>query len=327
MKHLPLIALSAAALLAGGCLMIDPRALLGPGELTEVTLEEAEGWGVSDKILLVDASGIIADTDGGGLLGGDFTCTPAYLRAVLRRAADDPSVRAVVLRIDSPGGTVAASEIVAREVKQFRARTGRPVYAHIQGLGCSGGYYLAAACDAIHIQPAGLTGSIGVIAVLPAYRGLADKVGYEERVIKSGPLKDLGSAMRDLTPEERAVFQAMIDESYGQFLDWILANRPQVGDRAALRQSSDGRIFSASQALDRKLVDQVCFLDDTVAAARTAAGLARADVVAYRYSLPSPDANLYSPSAAAHPRLLNLNVPAPLQARRPGMYYLWEPGG
>ena len=275
----------------------------------------------------MDVSGVIADQDGGGLLGGDFTCSPHYLRTVLRRAEQDPAIRAVVLRIDSPGGTVTASEVLAREVKSFRARTGLPVYAHIQSLGCSGGYYVAAACDEIHIQPAGLTGSIGVIAVLPAYAKLADKIGYEERVIKSGALKDLGSGMRDLTPEERAIFQALIDESYGQFLDWVLAGRPQVGDREQLKKLADGRIYTASQAKANRLVDEVCHLDESVAAVKEAAGVERAQVVTYSYAL-SADANLYSPSAVSPtPRLLNLNVPAPLRAHAPGLYYLWRPGG
>lgn len=327
MKRFPLLAVSAAALLAGGCLMIDPRALFAGAELTEVVLEQDEGWFVSDKILLVDVSGVIADQDGGGLLGGDFTCSPHYLRTVLRRAEQDPAIRAVVLRIDSPGGTVTASEVLAREVKSFRARTGLPVYAHIQSLGCSGGYYVAAACDEIHIQPAGLTGSIGVIAVLPAYARLADKIGYEERVIKSGALKDLGSGMRDLTPEERAIFQALIDESYGQFLDWVLAGRPQVGDREQLKKLADGRIYTASQAKANRLVDEVCHLDESVAAVKEAAGVERAQVVSYSYAL-SADANLYSPSAVSPtPRLLNLNVPAPLRPHAPGLYYLWRPGG
>lgn len=327
MKRHAFLALACAALLSGGCVMIDPRALLQSPDLTEVVLEPDGGWFVSDKILLVDVSGVIADQPGGGLLGGELTCSPTYLRAVLRRAEQDPAVRAVVLRIDSPGGTVSASEVIAREVKSFRARTGIPVYAAIQSLGCSGGYYIAAACDQIHIQPAGITGSIGVIAVLPAYRKLADKVGYEERIIKSGALKDIGSGMRDLTDEERAVFQAMIDESYGQFLDWILAGRPDAFSRDALKKLADGRIYTAGQAKANHLVDRVCHLDETVAALKQAAGVTKADVVTYSYST-SADANLYSASAAAAtPRLLDLRLPAPLQqSRAAGFYYLWRPG-
>lgn len=324
MKHLLIPALLGVALLGGGCLMIDPSSLF-VSELTEVTLEQDEGWFVSDKVLLVDVSGVIAEDVGGGLLGGDFTCSPAYLRTILRRAEADRSIAAVVLRIDSPGGTVTASEVLAREVKTFRARTGIPVYAHIQGLGCSGGYYLAAACDAIHIQPSGITGSIGVIAVLPRYRKLADKIGYEEQVFKSGALKDLGSGMRDMTEEERAVFQSMIEEDYTHFLDWVLAARPAVGDRDALKKVADGRVYTAAQALDRHLVDRVCYLDETVEAVKQVAGISKVKVMTYSYS-DSIDANIYSPSASSPtPRLLNMDLPGPLQARRPGMYYLWRP--
>ena len=120
-----------------------------------------EGFFAGDKVLVLDVGGVIADDVGGGLFGRDMACTPSYIRAALRKARQDPRVKAVVLRVDSPGGTVGASEIVAREIVQFRKATGIRVIAQIGSLGCSGAYYLAAGCDAIHIQPSGITGSIG----------------------------------------------------------------------------------------------------------------------------------------------------------------------
>ena len=309
----------AGLMLAGGCVSVDLGKLMSK-ELQEIVVDE--GGGGRDKVLLVDVSGIIME--GGGGFFADASCSPEYIKSVLSRAEADDRVKAVVLRIDSPGGTVGASELIAREVAQFRKRTGLPVYAQINGLGCSGGYYIAAACEKIHIQPSGITGSIGVIAVFPKYRKLADKVGFEEVVIKSGALKDIGNGMREMTDEERAVLQGLIDSNYDGFLAWILKNRPQVGDREALKKAADGRIYTAAQALELKLVDQTCFLDETLLAARTAANAEEAKVVTYGYS-ESPDANIYSSAAAESPVKLGVNLPG-LTSPHSGFYYLWMPG-
>lgn len=311
----------AGLMLAGGCMSVDLGKLMSK-DLQEMVVEEGRGWGGRDKVLLVDVSGIIME--GGGGLFADATCSPAYIKAVLRRAGKDERVKAVVLRIDSPGGTVGASELIAREVAEFRTRTGLPVYAQINGLGCSGGYYVAAACEKIHIQPSAITGSIGVIAIFPRYKKLADKVGFEEEVVKSGALKDMGSGMREMTGEERAVLQGLIDSNYDGFLAWILKNRPQAGDRETLRKVADGRIYTAAQALEHKLVDRTCFLDETLQAARTAAGAEDADVVTYAYA-ESPDANIYSSAAAESPVRMGVNLPG-LSGPHSGFYYLWMPG-
>lgn len=317
------LALFAACLALAGCVNVDLMG--GSAELQEVLLEDSEGLFAGDKVLVLDMGGVIAENAGGGLFGSELGCTPAYVRAALRKAREDGRVKAVVLRIDSPGGTVGASEVIAREIVQHRKATGQRVIAQITGLGCSGAYYLAAGCDAIHIQPSGITGSIGVIGVFPKYRKLADKVGIEEVVFKSGALKDLGSGMRDMTDEERAVMQNMIDTDYDAFLDWILAHRPSVGDRATLKKLADGRIYTAPQAVANKLADRVCFLDESITAAKESAGLSDAKVVTYSYN-DNADANIYSPTARTHPLRLDMSLPPVLHARTPGFYYLWQPG-
>ena len=316
-----LAGMMAGLMLAGGCVSVDLAKLMSK-DLQEIVVEEGEGWGGRDKVLLVDVSGIIME--GGGGLFADATCSPEYIKAVLRRAEADGRVKAVVLRIDSPGGTVGASELIAREVARFRERTGLPVYAQINGLGCSGGYYVAAACEKIHIQPSAITGSIGVIAIFPKYKKLADKVGFEEEVIKSGALKDIGNGMREMTGEERAVLQGLIDGNYDGFLAWILRSRPQVGDRETLKKAADGRIYTAAQALELKLVDRICFLDETLLAARTAAQAEDAKVVTYGYAQ-SPDANIYSSAAVESPVKLGVQLPG-LSGPHSGFYYLWMPG-
>jgi protease-4 len=317
-----LFALAIVAMLMSGCAFVNLGSLMSKPELSESTVEKDAHWFVVDKILLVDISGVIADGPGGGLLNlGGTVCSPDYVRAVLLKARKDSLIRAVVLRIDSPGGTVTASELIAREVKRYREETGIPVYAQITGLGCSGGYYVAAATDRIHIQKSGITGSIGVIASFPNYRKLADKVGYEQTVVKSGALKDIGSPMHAMSDEEKAVFQTMIDESYAQFLAWIVSNRPQVGTIETLKPIADGRIYTAEQALKNHLVDRIAFLDETLEAVKQAAKIKAADVVTYGYNL-GEDANMYTPSATAKGLRL-MDVELPLPQRRAGMYYLW----
>lgn len=323
MKYMRIPGLLCIAFALSGCVMVD-LSKLGSSELSEVTVEKADRWLTADKILLVDVSGVIADGEG-GLFGG-MTCSPAYMKSVLRKAAEDDLVRAVVLRIDSPGGTVSASEVIAREVAAFRKKTGKPVFAQITGLGCSGAYYVAAPCTSIGIQPSGIAGSIGVIAVFPKYRKLADKVGLDQVVMKSGAMKDIGSGMRDMTDDERKVLQGMIDADYHAFLNWVVANRPQIGTVEQLKPIADGRIYTADQAAHHKLVDRVCFLDETLAEARKTVGLTDAAVVTYGYH-DSPDANIYSPAARASKLQFNVNVPVPAPlATTPGFHYLWMPG-
>jgi len=313
----------ALALVLSGCVMLDLNSLLKTKKLEAITIQKAEHWLTSDKILLVEVSGMICEESGNGLFSS-MTCSPMYMKAILNKAEDNSAIKAVILRIDSPGGTVSASEIIAREIAQFRKRTGMPVYAQINGLGCSGAYYIAAACDKINIQPSAMSGSIGVIAIFPKYRRLADKVGYDQVVIKSGALKDIGSGMRDMTDEERNVLQSLIDSDYKGFLTWVLQHRPAIGDRETLMKIADGRIYTAQQAVEKKLADKVCFLDETITEAMSSVKVSDAEVIAYSYS-DSDDANIYSSSARTTPLKLNMNLPPPLNARS-GFYYLWMPG-
>jgi protease IV len=310
------------ALALSGCVMVDIYELLKTKQLEEVTIQDARHWLTFDKVLLVDVSGVICE-EAGGLFNG-MTCSPMYMKAVLNKAEEDSAIKAVILRINSPGGTVSASEVIAREIAQFRKRTGIPVYAQINGLGCSGAYFIAAACNKINIQPSAISGSIGVIAIFPKYHRLADKVGYEQVVIKSGTLKDIGSGMRDMTDEERIVLQSVIDNDYQEFLAWIRQHRPYIGDQETLMKIADGRIYTAQQAVEKKLADQICFLDETIAGVMSAVKVSDAQVVTYSYS-DSGEANIYSPSARATPLKLNVNLPPPLNARS-GFYYLWLPG-
>src|SRR5581483_5228471 len=193
-----------SVLLLSGCITIN---LPGPpGPLKE---HEVGGSG-KDKILLVDISGVISSAEE----ESTFMSEPSIVARVkeeLTKAAKDDQVKALVLRINSPGGTVTASDILWHEVKQFKSKKKVPVIASIMDVGASGGYYLAAAADKIIAHPSSVTGSIGVIMLTANAQGLLEKIGVQAHAITSGPRKDMGSPFRQMSEEEKAIFQSVIN--------------------------------------------------------------------------------------------------------------------
>jgi protease-4 len=275
------IAVTALVLsLAAGCsvVSIDLTPRIRP-------LEEQTVDGRGDaKILMMDLSGFLSDDLGsGGLtLGAPPPRVPLLVRVreELEKAAEDRKVKAVVLKINSPGGTVTASDILYRELDDFRRRTRLPLVAVMMDVAASGGYYVALAADRILAHPTTVTGSIGVIMVTVNADGLLQKIGVTAAAIKSGPYKDMGSPLRALTPEERAIFQAVVDDLYGQFVAKV-AERRQIAPATA-RQLADGRIYTAQQALADKLIDGIGYIPDAFAMARQAAGVQEARIVVYQ---------------------------------------------
>jgi protease-4 len=306
-----------------GCVMVNLADLFSD-ELEEVVLQEEDGLFVSDRVLLVDVSGIIAPQSASGLFR-EATCSPDYIKAVLNRARQDPRIKALLLRIDSPGGGVSATDMVTHEIKAFAEATGLPVYAHVMGVGASGGYYVATAADRIYAEPTAVTGSIGVVMMLPKLKGMAEKVGYEQVVIKSGEMKDIGNALRDMSDEEKKVFEDLVMSMYDRFLDTIMAGRPKLESRDQLRSIADGRIYTADQAAELDLVDGVAHLDEVIGKLKQAAGVTKAHVVTFAYR-GNPEANIYSPAGTARPASFRLEWPRDLLGYRSGLHYLWLPG-
>ena len=189
----------------------------------------------------------------------------------LTKYADDPSIKAIVIRIDSPGGGVAASQEIYEGVKRLRA-DGKLVVASLGSLAASGGYYVACAADRIFTNPGTLTGSIGVIVQLANAQGLLRKVGIESTAITSGPFKDSGSPARPLRPEEREVFQTLVDDVYRQFVDAVAQGRHL--EPAEVRRYADGRVYTGQQAKAFKLVDDLGTLQDAIAYAASTIGVA-----------------------------------------------------
>ncbi len=324
-RHLKAAFVMLSAVLLSGCVWVDMASLLSPS-LEEVTLQKAERFTLN-KILLVDIRGFIASQPPGRFYQQE-RCVPDAVKAALNKAEQDERIKAVILRIDTPGGGVTATDMIHHEIRAFKERTGRPVVAAIMGVGCSGGYYIANAADRIYAHPTSVTGSIGVLACFPDLHGLAGKVGYEQTVIKSGPMKDMGNPLRTMPEEEQAIFQQMVDTMYGQFLDRVVAGRSGFTSREQLKPVADGRIYTARQALELKLIDRIAYLDEVIREVKREAGLRDAHVVAYQRGL-NDDATIYSAAAAPRglPGMVNVDLSALLGSTRAGFYYLWQPGG
>ena len=213
------------------------------------------GVSIGQKVAVIDVAGIISKSD------ATIKLIHAY--------RDDSSVKAIVIRIDSPGGSVAPVQEIYRELEKIE----KPIVASMGGSAASGGYYIACAADTIVANPGTLTGSIGVIMQFTRMKGLYDKVGLEQQVIKSGQFKDTGSPFRTLTEQERAVLQATVDDVFNQFVDTISEARGNLLTRAEVVELADGRIYSGRQALDSKLIDQLGNLPDAIKIAGELGGI------------------------------------------------------
>ncbi len=187
----------------------------------------------------------------------------------LERHRDDGQVKAIVLRVDTPGGTVVAAQEIHGALTRLRAR--KKVVVSMGDLAASGGYYVACAADRVFASPGTLTGSIGVIMQFPNYQGLFGKIGLGTNTIKSGEFKDVGNGARAMTERDRHLLQGLVDDVYGQFVEAVAAGRGIPVER--IRTIADGRIYSGRQAKELGLVDELGDLDAAIAAAGKLAGI------------------------------------------------------
>lgn len=308
-----------------GC--IKPKINLFPDysePLREYTLESGEGEG---KVLLLPISGVISARSQRGFFSSRPS-TAQEVKAALDMAREDKDIRAIVLQIDSPGGSATASDMVYNEIVRYREATGVKVIATMMDLAASGGYYVAMGAEKVYAHPTTVTGSIGVIFFTVSIDGLFKKIGVRAEPVKSGTHKDMGSPFREMTDDERAIFQGMIDEMYTRFVNVVDEGRKDL-DEAQVRKLADGRIYTAQQALDAKLIDGIAYLPDVIADAKSIAGLNQdAPVVVYRRNEFGND-NVYNTSTASADgdgRLFKLAVDDYLFTPSTGFYYIWEPG-
>lgn len=317
-----------ATLLAGlsGCVVISPFGHADNG-LHETTVQ-----GDGDrKILWLPISGFISDAPGSRAFG--LVRQPSTLATVSRaldKAAEDDNIGAVVLRINSPGGTVSAADEIHARVQRYQEKTDVPVIASFGGVAASGGYYIATAADTIIAQPTTVTGSIGVIIPGVNVKGLFDKLGVEDASYVSASHKDIISPMREADPEEKRIIQNVVDSLFAQFVAVVKAGRPTL-DSANLDEITDGRIVAADAAKRYGLIDEIGHIDDVLALARQQAGVESARVIRYYQGSTAPRTVLSQAPVGGGSglRLSAAGVPVDLSVdSNAGMaqpLYLWRP--
>lgn len=244
----------------------------------------------SSVVGVIRIEGSIVGTAESGYLGG--TASSTNLMRQLRQARDDKEVVAVVLRINSPGGSAVASQEVGVEVDRLK-EAGKKVVVSMGDVAASGGYWIAAGADKIVANPATMTGSLGVIMEMQNYQGLMDKLGLKSDPIKSGPHKDIGSPTRPITEEERRLLQEMVNDIYDQFIDVVAKGRAAKLSREQVIQLADGRIFTGRQALELGLVDELGNYYDAVRIAGQLAGI-KGEPMTKEYTAENPFAWLFS---------------------------------
>lgn len=314
-----LLALLAIVVFMIGC---TPKIRLFPGQedpLKEITLE-----GKADqKVLVIPVRGIISDAPREGFIRSQ----PGMVQEIvsqLRLAEKDKDVKAVIFKIDSPGGSVTASDILYNEIEVFKKRTGAKIVAAMMGVTASGGYYISLPADYILAHPTTITGSIGVIFSRPRVTGLMNKIGIDIEVNKSGKNKDIGSPFRAATAEEVKIFQDLTDRLAARFVDLVAKHRklePEI-----IAEISTARVYLAPEALELGLVDEIGYLEKAIHKAKKLAQLPEdAKVVVYRRT-DYPDDNLYNTATRydeGHGSLISLELPGALNHMRTGFYYLW----
>lgn len=249
---------------------------------------------------------------------------------MLDTAKKDKNIKAVILRINSPGGEVSASDLMYNELMNFKKETNKKVYSLFMDTAASGAYYIAMASDKIYAIPTTITGSIGVIFMIPNIQNTMNKIGFEMRVFKSGAKKDIGSIWRASTPEEEKLIQSVIDSMYGRFFSIVSKNRSKVAEDK-LKALADGSIFTADKALENGLIDEIAYPDQAFEQIRVASGLDDYKLVTYKSKF-DYKANYYSKtnppddaSAKTEINLLKINNPRSFFMHNPRFYYLWMP--
>lgn len=220
-------------------------------------LTNHDSVGFGNKVAVIPLYGTISSSQGTGVFAEQST-TPQNFKRMLKKAGDDNSVKAVVIDINSPGGSVVASDEIARAVGEFE----KPTVARVGEIGASGGYYVASAADYIVADRASIVGSIGVISIFPEYSRLMEKIGVNMTVIKGGEYKDFSTGFRPMTDEEKAMMGDMVDDIYDQFLTVVADNRNLSKDY--VKSIAGGRVYTGQRAKELGLVNEVGNMDTAI---------------------------------------------------------------
>ena len=296
------------------------------------------------KVALIDVRGLIADRTRSSFLSPGSNPVDE-LAARLEKAQKDADVKAVILRINSPGGTVSASDTMYREVRRFREKTGKPVVVSMSELAASGGYYLSLSGDEIFAQPTTITGSIGVIIPSINISEGLKKIGVVSRSIKSGVNKDLANPLEPMREGQYAVLQGMVDEFYARFKGLVVERRgrPQASESAAsesrhwldmsrLADLTDGRVVTGAEAVKAGLADREGDLRDAFERAKTLAGMSGGRLVKYHTDGDRPRSAYAEEEVSPRMGVGDTNL-VKVEMGNLGLgelggmpYYLWMPG-
>lgn len=301
--------------LAGSKLSLGPQ----PREpLTEKLEVPARSQSSRDKIVHLDLDGIITSVRSSGLFEAAMPSVDS-LKKSLEQALNDDNVKAIVLRINSPGGEVTASDILYAAVK--KAAEKKPVVIYMDAVAASGGYYIACGASKVVASETTLTASIGVIMESMSYHDLFGKVGLATQTFKSGPYKDTLSGARPMRDDERVYVQGLVDSMYDRFLS-IVSEARNVPKDVLKNTVADGRVVTGRQALEAKLVDQIGYIEDAYEEARKLGSAPDAAVVRYESSPSLLNALGLASSKASEPAKIELSLPgAHLPKLQPGMMY------
>lgn len=330
MKNIIFPLISAAVVFIAGCgenvgYVIKPIPM--EERLVERIVATEPGWFVTDRIAVIDVDGLLFNQRMGWF---GFEDNPVSLFTEKMDAVSaDPRVKAVVLRINSPGGGVNASDLMYRRLMSMKESRNIPVVAVIQDVGASGGYFLACGADEIIANPASITGSIGVIVQTFSFAGTMQKLGIDARSVTSGPRKDMSSPLKPIDADDIAVLQGIVDEFHSRFVDVVAEGRPGL-DRPDIERLADGRVWTGDQARELGFVDHVGYLEEGISLAKQLSGATVVKVVmysrpwGYRSSVyASSDAPVADASGNVNFNLVNLNMPDMFGLTQPAFLYLW----
>ncbi|MCH7557069.1 MAG: signal peptide peptidase SppA [Planctomycetes bacterium] len=303
------LALSVMANIALFLMLLGVVAIFATGQRSILTEEVIREGPARTKIAIISVEGLI--------YGEQAKSVYRQLKA----AREDKHVKGVIVRVNSPGGTISASDQIYKEISKFRDEENKPVIAFMQGVAASGGYYTSVACEKIIAEPTTITGSIGVISwYFVVQELLEDKLGILPIVVKSGPKKDWPSSFRKPTPEEiQYMRDKLITPAFDRFVDVVFEGRNGLLTLDDVRRLADGGIFGAQEALDEKLIDEIGYLDEAIELVKTLAGIDKAQVVQYRKPFSLTDFLSYRKSS-----LLKIDRTTLYELGTPQILYLWS---
>jgi protease-4 len=307
-----------------GAVDVKLPSAVDPGEMMATVVRDGKGPGPHARIALIDVDGVLLNQNFGSLYTvGDNPL--AAFRDKLDAAARDPQVAAVVLRINSPGGSVTTCDVMAEELRRFKAETRKPVVACLMDLATAGAYFLAAESDRIVAHPTALTGGLGVVFNHYNLQDAMAQLNLVSDPVKSGAKIDMGTVTAPLDDETRAMLQQMAD-AYRDHLQRRVQERRAAMTARDQQTVRDGRVVLASQALVLHLVDRLGYVHDAIAEAEHQAGIANGEVVLYhRSGYPAHSLYAIAPIPAPLNEVIPFSYPGLDRSRLPTFLYLWQP--